>query len=92
MITQENAIQIAKDYAEKNGRGWDDRYHEASPITLNGESVWMISTSDNEYSKELPWMMEHMPNPSYFYISMVEAKCIAVGNRLNEFLRVNTEQ
>ena len=61
-------------------------------ITLNGESVWMISTSDNEYSKELPWMMEHMPNPSYFYISMVEAKCIAVGNRLNEFLRVNTEQ
>jgi hypothetical protein len=92
MITQEKAIQIAKDYAEKNGRGWDDRYHEASPITLNGESVWMISTSDNEYSKELPWMMEHMPNPSYFYISMVEAKCIAVGNRLNEFLRVNTEQ
>ncbi|WP_343711412.1 hypothetical protein [Kosakonia radicincitans] len=92
MITQEKAIQIAKDYAKQNGRGWDDHYYEASPITLNGEPVWMISTSDNEYSKELPWMMEHMPNPSYFYISMVEAKCIAVGNRLNEFLRINTEQ
>jgi len=92
MITQEKAIQIAKDYAEKNGRGWDERNYEASPITLNGEPVWMISTSDNKYSEELPWMMEHMPNPSYFYISMVEAKCIAVGNRLNEFLRINTEQ
>lgn len=89
MITQEKAIQIAKDYAEKNGRGWDDRYHEASPMIINGEPVWMISTSDNEYSEELPWMMEHMPNPSFYYISMVEAKCIAVGSRVNEILRVN---
>lgn len=89
MITQDKAIQIAKDYADQNGRGWDERYYEASPMILNGEPVWMISTSDNEYSEELLWMMEHMPNPTYYYISMVEAKCIAVGSRVNEFLRVN---
>ncbi|QTF06612.1 hypothetical protein HC231_00685 [Brenneria izadpanahii] len=91
MITQEKALQIAKDYAEQHGRGWDKRYHEASPITLKGEPVWMVSTSDVSYSDELPWMMDHMPSPSYYYISMVEAKCIALGNRPNEFQRVSED-
>lgn len=57
-------------------------------MTLNGEPVWQISTSDSKYSEELPWMMEHMPNPSYYYISMVEGKCVAVGNRQEQILRV----
>jgi len=88
VITQEKAIQIARDYAEQNGRGWDDNYHKASAMTIEGEPVWMISTSDSEYSDELPWMMKHMPNPAYYYISMVEARCIAVGSREGEYLRI----
>lgn len=92
MITQEKAIQIAKDYAEESGRGWDERYQQANPMTIDGEPVWMISTSDIEYLDELPWMTTHMPNPSYYYISMVDAKCIAVGTRLNEFMRIIKDQ
>ncbi|WP_342322505.1 hypothetical protein AAEY27_19850 [Kosakonia sp. BYX6] len=84
MITQEKAIEIAKYYAQESGRGWDERYHEANPMTLNGEPVWQIITSDVKYCEKLPWMMEHMPNPSYYYISMVEGKCIAVGNRTEQ--------
>lgn len=88
MITQEKAIEIARNYAEQNGRGWDDLYHKASPITIDGEPVWMVSTSDIEYSDELPWMIKHMPNPSYYYISMVDARCIAVGRREGEYLHI----
>ena len=88
MITQEKVIQIARDYAEQNGRGWDDNYHTASAMTIGGEPVWMVSTVDIAYSDELSWMMTHMPNPSYYYISMVEARCIAVGSREGEYLRI----
>ncbi|HGM6861702.1 TPA: hypothetical protein ACKQDZ_003058 [Serratia rubidaea] len=89
MITQGQAVEIAKDYAKKSGRGWDERYHESSPMMLEGEPVWMIATSDVKYSDELPWMMENLPNPAYYYISMVTAKCIAVGSRREDFYRVN---
>jgi len=88
VITQERALQIARDYAEQNGRGWDDNYHKASVMTIEGEPVWMVATSDIEYSDELPWMMKHMPNPSYYYVSMVEARCIAVGSREGEYLHI----
>lgn len=91
VITQKKAIQIAKDYAEQNGRGWDERYSKTSARTIDGEPVWMISTSDSEYSDELPWMMKHMPNPAYYYISMVEARCIAVGSREGEYLYLRND-
>lgn len=88
MISQEKALQIAKDYAKQCGRGWDEHYHEAIPETLRGEPVWMVSTSDISYFNELPWMMKNMPNSAYYYISMIAAKCIAVGNRPDEFQQV----
>lgn len=88
MITKEQALDVAKSYAVKSGRGWDERYHEATTMVLDGEYVWKISTADTQYSKELPWMMEHMPNPSYYYINMATGKCIAVGTRENDFQKV----
>ncbi|MGK3126861.1 hypothetical protein ACCY16_22365 [Candidatus Pantoea formicae] len=89
MISKETAIQIAKEYAEKSEKGWDEHYHEAEKTNLNGEPVWMISTSDIKYNDALPWMMEHFPNPVYYYVSMVNGICIATGNRSNEFQIIN---
>ena len=91
MITSEKAIQIAKEYAEEHQRGWDHDYHEAVSINLNGEPVWMISTSDIKYNKELPWFIEHFPNPVYYYISMVSGICIATGSRRNEIFMVKNK-
>lgn len=34
--------------------------------------------------ENMPWMMAHMPSPSYYYISMLKAKCVDVGARLHE--------
>jgi len=84
MITSEKAIQVAKEDAEKHQRGWDHDYHEAVKINLHGEPVWMISTSDIQYNKDLPWFIENLPNPVYCYISMVSGACVAIGNRRNE--------
>ena len=89
MITQETAINIAREYAERSGRGWDNRYHEAIPSIVKGEPVWIVSTCDMKFSKELPWMMEHMPNPVCYFISMVNAKCIAVGRKVDEYLQID---
>lgn len=89
MISKEKAIEIAKQYAEKSEKGWDDKYHEAERTNLRGEPVWMVSTSDIKYNHELPWMMEHFPNPVYYYISMVTGICIATGNRKNDFKTVD---
>jgi len=91
MITGEKAIQIAKEYAERNEQGWDEHFHEVEKRNLYGEPVWMVSTSDVKYSAELPWMMEHFPNPVYYYISMVNGICIAIGNRRNEIYRIGTK-
>lgn len=88
MITQAEAIEIARDYAAQSRHGWDEQAHHATVITLYGEPVWMIATTDVKYSSELPWLMTHLPNPRYYYISMVEAKCIAVGHRANQYQRV----
>ena len=88
MITQAEAIEIARDYAAQSRRGWDEQAHHATVITLYGEPVWMIATTDVKYSSELPWLMTHLPNPRYYYISMVEANCIAVGHRANQYQRV----
>ncbi|EMM0378639.1 hypothetical protein RI820_001011 [Pluralibacter gergoviae] len=88
MITSEKAIQIAEEYAEEYQRGWDHDHHEATKVNLQGEPVWMISTSDIKYNEDLPWLMEHFPNPVYYYISMVSGLCIAVGNRRNEIFPV----
>lgn len=86
MISKEKATQIAKAYAEKREMEWDDHYHEVKKINLKGEPVWMISTTDIKYKDELPWMMEHFPNPVYYYVSMVNGICIATGNRHNEVI------
>ena len=88
MITKEKALGIAKAWAIANDSGWDERYCEAAVMTLQGEPVWMVATSAITYSKALPWMIEEMPAPSYYYISMVEGKCIAVGSRQHEIQRV----
>ncbi|EPK0740987.1 hypothetical protein ACAF60_21130 [Klebsiella aerogenes] len=88
MISREQAIAIAKAYADTSGRGWDNRYHEAQPMMLDGEPVWWVATTDCEYSTELPWLMEQLPNPSHYYISMVSACCVAVGSRENDYQRV----
>jgi len=88
LITQAEAIEIARAYAEESRRGWDEHAHHATVISLYGEPVWMIATTDVEHSTELPWLMTHLPNPRYYYISMVEAKCIAVGHRVNQYQRV----
>lgn len=90
MITKQQALAIAKSWAETSGRGWDEHFHEATAITLEGEPVWMVATSAIAYSIELPWMIEEMPEPSYYYISMVEGKCIAVGSRQHEIQRVKS--
>jgi hypothetical protein len=89
MISKEKAIQIAKEYAQKSEKGWDEKYHEAEKTILSGEPAWIISTSDIKYNDELPWMMEHFPNPVYYYISMVDGICIAIGNRRNEFQSID---
>ncbi|MGY5958269.1 Phage protein [Kosakonia sp. BK9b] len=81
MIIKEQAVEIARRYAAEQNRGWDEHYHEATPMTLFGEPVWKISTMDIKYSPELPWLMEYLPNPAYYYISMVEGRCIAIGTR-----------
>jgi len=84
MITAEQAIKIAKAYAEKRGRGWDECSLKTTPVSLAGEPVWRILTADVKYSEAFPWMMEYFPSPSYYYVSMVEGKCIAVGTREND--------
>lgn len=88
MITSEKAIQVAKEYAEEHQRGWDHDYQEAVKVNLHGEPVWMVSTSDIRYNKDLPWFIEDLPNPVYYYISMVSGVCIAIGNRRNEIYPV----
>lgn len=88
MISREQAIAIAKAYADTSGRGWDKRYHEAQPMMLDGEPVWWVATTDCEYSTEQPWLMEQLPNPSHYYISMVSACCVAVGSRESDYQRV----
>ncbi|EMY7927061.1 hypothetical protein ACUQ0H_003870 [Klebsiella aerogenes] len=89
MISCEQAIAIAKVYAAKTGRGWDEHYHEAQPMMLDGKPVWWVATTDCEYSAEQPWLMEQLPNPSHYYISMVSACCVAVGSRDNDFRYVD---
>lgn len=85
MISKEKAIQIAKEYAVKSENGWDENYHEVERTLLHGEPVWLISTSDIKYNDELPWMLDHFPNPVYYYIRMIDGSCIATGNRRIEF-------
>lgn len=92
MITSEQAINIAKKYAEKYKSGWDDDYHDTVKVNLNGEPVWLVSTSDIKYNEDLPWLIEQLPNPVYYYISMVNGICIAMGNRRNEIYVVKNEK
>lgn len=87
MVTSQEALEIARIYAEQNGRGWDERYFEVNETIIDGEPLWMVSTSDVAYAENLPWMMTHMPGPSYYYVSMLKAKCVAVGTRLHEFYK-----
>ncbi|WP_312042532.1 hypothetical protein [Erwinia sp.] len=81
MITESKAIEIAKEYANKTGYGWDERFHEVEKKNFDGQSVWVISTSDLTFSEELPWMMENMPNPIKYYVDLSFGKCIAVEVR-----------
>ena len=81
IITSEKAIQVAKEYAEEHQREWEHDYHEVVKVNLHGEPVWMISTSDIKYNKDLPWFIESFPNPVCYYFSMVSGVCIAIGNR-----------
>ena len=89
MISQNKAVEIAKEYARETGHGWDERFHETERTSLNGKSVWIISTSDLKFSEELPWMMESMPNPIKYYIDVYSGECIAVGGRGSAILRLN---
>ncbi|WP_410516157.1 PepSY domain-containing protein [Pantoea allii] len=89
MITEKEAIEIAKEYATENESGWDERFHETERTSLNGKSVWIISTSDLKFSDELPWMMENMPNPIKYYIDVSSGECIAIGGRGGAILRLN---
>lgn len=88
MISDRKAIEIAKEYANKAGYGWDEGFHEAERSSFEGKSVWVISTSDMKFSEELPWMMESMPNPIKYYIDMSCGECIAVGGRGSAILRL----
>ncbi|KAF6665775.1 hypothetical protein HFD92_08585 [Pantoea sp. EKM101V] len=54
MLTENQAIEIAKEYALETGSGWDDRFHEVENAFLDGQSVCVVSTSDLTYSEELP--------------------------------------
>lgn len=45
MVTSQEALEIARIYAEQNGRGWDERYFEVSETIIDGEPLWMVSTS-----------------------------------------------
>lgn len=89
MISQNKAVEIAKEYARETGYGWDERFHEAVRSSFDGKSVWVISTSDLKFSEDLPWMMESMPNPVKYYIDVSSGECIAVGGRGSSTLRLN---
>lgn len=89
MINDNEALEIAKKYAQKTGYGWDERFHEVEKTHLDGETVWMISTSDLKFSDELPWMMENMPNPVRYYINITDGTCVAVGSKGGNILRLN---
>lgn len=89
MLTENQAIEIAKEYALETGSGWDERFHEVKNAFLDGQSVCVVSTSDLTYSEELPWMMENMPNPVRYYIDMSRGKCIAVGGRGGAIIRLD---
>jgi len=88
MITESKAIEIAKEYAKETGYGWDERFHEAERSSLDGKSVWVVSTSDLKFSEELPWMMENMPNPIKYYIDLFCGECIAIGGRGDRIFRL----
>ncbi|SJZ72842.1 hypothetical protein [Pantoea eucalypti] len=89
MISQNKAVEIAKEYARETGYGWDERFHEAVRASFDGKSVWVISTSDLKFSEDLPWMMESMPNPVKYYIDVSSGECIAVGGKGSAILRLN---
>ncbi|WP_241609439.1 hypothetical protein [Rosenbergiella australiborealis] len=81
MINEKKAIEIAKSFARDNRYGWDESFYEAKLSSIDGKSVWLISTLDIKHFKELPWMMEEMPSPIHYFIDMSLGECIAVKGR-----------
>ena len=89
MINEKKAIEIAKSFAKDNKYGWDESFHESKVSYLDGIPVWLVSTLDIKYYKELAWMMEEMPSPIHYFIDMSLGECIAVKGREDVIIRFN---
>lgn len=88
MTTKEQAQTIAKSYAIATARGWDEEHHDVVSTVFGGELVWGVSTFDIKFSHNTPWIMERLPVPVHYYISMVDGICIGIGNDDGKIVKV----
>lgn len=90
MITEKDALRIAKNHALKIiDNGWDDGFHNAQLIDIDGEKYWEVRTNIAP-SLELDWNNTFFPSPINYYIRASNGEFIGYKtHRDNKISHIN---
>ena len=87
MIDEKQAIEAAKTYALKKFKNnWDDSFHTATMVEIEGTQYWQISTNIAP-PPDAPFNELFLPSPIKYYVNPETGECVGYKNHRNKCIQ-----